>query len=64
MNKTIIALTAALLLVPLATLHTVGMLDIADTPYPELIRAVRKVGGEMYEVRHYDNDHAKRGSLR
>ena len=42
MNKTIIALTAALLLVPLATLHTVGMLDIADTPYPEPILAVAR----------------------
>lgn len=36
--------------------YQVGMLDIADTPYPELIRAVRKVGEEMYELRHREND--------
>ena len=36
--------------------YQVGMLDIADSPYPELIRAVRKVGGQMYEVRYRGND--------
>ena len=44
--------------------YQVGMLDIADTPYPELIRAVRKVGGEMYELRYRENDHATQGISR
>jgi hypothetical protein len=44
--------------------YQVGMLDIADTPSPELIRAVRKVGGEMYELRYRENDHTPQGILR
>jgi hypothetical protein len=34
--------------------YQVGMHDITDTHYPEqLIRAVRQVGGEMYELRYF-----------
>jgi hypothetical protein len=43
---------------------TIALLDIADTRYPELIRAVRKAGGEMYELRSRENDHATQGILR
>jgi len=31
--------------------YQIGLLDIADTPYPELIEAVRRIGGAMYEIR-------------
>lgn len=34
--------------------YQVGMVDITDTPYPELIRAVREVGGKIYPLRHQD----------
>lgn len=31
--------------------YQVGLLDICDTPYPETIEAVRKIGNEMYPIR-------------
>lgn len=40
--------------------YQIGLLDMADTPYPELIRAVRRIGAEMYQLRYRDNAHAKR----
>ena len=40
--------------------YQIGLLDMADTPYPELIRAVRRIGAEMYQFRYRDNAHAKR----
>jgi hypothetical protein len=38
--------------------YQIGLLDIADTPYPEIIRAVRRIGAEMYESRYRGNAHA------
>ena len=32
--------------------YQIGFLDIADTPYPETVRAVRDVGYGMYQTRH------------
>ncbi len=31
--------------------YQIGFLDVCDTPYPEIIRASREVGAEMYRVR-------------
>jgi len=31
--------------------YQIGFVDIADTPYPETIDAVRKVGYDMYKYR-------------
>ena len=31
--------------------YQIGLLDITDTPYPELIEATRAIGEEMYELR-------------
>ena len=31
--------------------YQIGFVDIADTPYPETIAAVRKVGDGMYAYR-------------
>ena len=36
--------------------YQIGMVDITDTPYPELIRAVRKIGNQLYEIRHEGKD--------
>jgi hypothetical protein len=32
--------------------YQIGLVDIADTPYSELIDAVRRIGAAMYEIRH------------
>jgi len=40
--------------------YQIGLLDIADTPYPEIIGAVRKIGAEMYETRYRGNAQAVR----
>lgn len=31
--------------------YQIGLVDMADTPYKELVEAVRNVGGQMYELR-------------
>ena len=31
---------------------TVGLTDICDTPYPEMVKALREVGGNLYETRY------------
>ena len=31
---------------------TVGLTDICDTPYPEMVKAFRESGSRMYETRH------------
>ncbi len=31
--------------------YQIGFIDVADTPYPELVEASRAVGGKMYQVR-------------
>lgn len=31
--------------------YQIGLIDIADTPYPETVAAVRRVGDRMYELR-------------
>ncbi|RMD77783.1 MAG: hypothetical protein D6820_11050, partial [Lentisphaerae bacterium] len=36
--------------------YQIGMVDVTDTPYPELIRAIRKIGHRLYEIRFYDQD--------
>ena len=30
---------------------TVGLTDICDTPYPEMVKVLREVGGNLYETR-------------
>ncbi len=36
--------------------YQIGLLDIGDTPYPETIKAVRKVGYRLYDIR-FNNKH-------
>ncbi len=31
--------------------YQIGLVDVCDTPYPETIDAVKKIGGSMYEIR-------------
>ena len=31
--------------------YQIGLLDVCDTPYPETIKAVRKIGWNMYQIR-------------
>ena len=31
--------------------YQIGFVDVCDRPYPELCRAARKIGGELYEKR-------------
>ncbi len=31
--------------------YQIGFVDVCDRPYPELCRAARKIGGELYEMR-------------
>ena len=33
---------------------TVGFTDICDTPYPEMVKALREAGGRMYEARYVE----------
>ena len=32
--------------------YNIGFVDVADTPYPELVKAARKVHGELYQRRY------------
>lgn len=36
--------------------YNVGLVDICDTPYPEMVDAMRDVGSMMYEYRNNKND--------
>ena len=31
--------------------YQIGFLDVADTPYSEIIKACREIGSSMYELR-------------
>ncbi len=31
--------------------YQIGFLDVCDTPYPEIVKASREVGEELYSVR-------------
>ena len=31
--------------------YNVGLVDVCDTPYPEMVRAIRRIGASMYEYR-------------
>ena len=32
--------------------YSIGLLDTADTPYPEMVKAIREIGYNMYNIRN------------